>query len=111
MLPQLRALGRSSIAHTYGIAGREEAAAYIAHPVLGPRLVECVETLLSHPDKPAIDMLGPVDALKLRSCLTLFAAVAPQLPCFADALAVFCEGRPDDATLHLLGVDRLPQDR
>jgi uncharacterized protein (DUF1810 family) len=103
VLPQLRALGRSQMARDYGIADRKEAAAYIAHPVLGPRLIECVHALLGHPEKTAVDMLGEVDALKLRSCLTLFAAVAPGEPCFAKALDVFYGGEPDAQTLHLLG--------
>lgn len=102
VLPQLRELGRSAMAREYGIADRQEAADYFAHPVLGPRLVECVQALLSHPDKSAVDMLGEVDAMKFRSCLTLFAAVAPDEPCFEKALAVFYGGKPDAETLRLL---------
>jgi len=102
VLPQLRELGRSQMAREYGMADRQEAAAYIAHPVLGPRLIDCVNALLSHPDKTAVDMLGEVDAMKLRSCLTLFATVAPQEPCFAKALELFYGGQPDVQTLHLL---------
>jgi uncharacterized protein (DUF1810 family) len=102
VLPQLRELGRSPMAREYGIADRQEAAAYIAHPVLGPRLIDCVHALLSHPDKSAVDMLGEVDAMKLRSCLTLFAAVAPHERCFAQALDVFYGGEPDAQTLRLL---------
>lgn len=104
VLPQLRELGRSAMARDYGIADRQEAAAYIAHPVLGPRLIECVHALLGHPDQTALDMLGEVDAMKLRSCLTLFATVAPGEPCFAKALDVFYGGEPDTETLRLLGL-------
>ncbi|WP_313082884.1 DUF1810 domain-containing protein [Pulveribacter sp.] len=103
VLPQLRGLGRSSTAQFYGLADRAEARAYAAHPVLGPRLVQCVQALLAHPQRTAQQMLGEVDAMKLRSCLTLFAEVAPQQPEFAQALQVFFEGRPDPATLQLLG--------
>ncbi len=103
VLPQLRGLGRSSTAQLYGLADRAEARAYAAHPLLGPRLVQCVQALLAHPQRTAQQMLGEVDAMKLRSCLTLFAEVAPQQPEFAQALQVFFEGRPDPATLQLLG--------
>jgi len=102
VLPQLRGLGRSTMARHYGIAGRDEARAYIAHPVLGPRLVACVQAMLAHQDRSAVDILGDVDALKFRSCLTLFAQVAPQEPVFAQALDRFCGGQRDDATLRLL---------
>ena len=106
VLPQLRALGRSHNAQFYGLADAAEARAYAAHPLLGPRLVECVRALLSHPDRTAAQMLGEVDALKLRSCLTLFAQVAPQQPELAQALQVFYAGRPDALTLQLLQDDR-----
>jgi uncharacterized protein (DUF1810 family) len=102
VLPQLRDLGRSEMAREYGITGRQEAAAYFAHPVLGPRLVECVNAILSHQDRTAVEILGDVDAMKFRSFLTLFAEVAPTEPCFAAALASFYQGRLDDDTLRLL---------
>ena len=102
ILPQLRALGRSAMAREYGIQGLDEAVAYLAHPVLGPRLLACVQALLSHRDRPATDMLGEVDAMKLRSCLTLFHAAAPEVPCFAEALRAFYRGMPDPETLRLL---------
>ncbi len=103
VLPQLRGLGRSSTAQFYGLADRAEARAYAAHPVLGPRLVQCVQALLAHPQRTAQQMLGEVDAMKLRSCLTLFAEVAPHQPEFAQALEVLFESRPDPVTLQLLG--------
>jgi uncharacterized protein (DUF1810 family) len=102
VLPQLRELGRSQMAREYGIAGRDEAAAYAAHPVLGSRLVECVKAVLEHPARRATDILGNVDAMKFRSCLTLFAEVAPNEPSFRAALAAFYEGKPDTETLRLL---------
>ena len=103
VLPQLRGLGRSDMAQAYGLAGRAEAAGYFAHPVLGPRLVECVNAMLAHTDRSAESILGAVDALKFRSCLTLFHAVAPEEPAFSAALQAFYGGQPDEATLRLLG--------
>jgi uncharacterized protein (DUF1810 family) len=103
VLPQLRGLGRSAMAHEYGVDGPDEARAYIAHPVLGPRLIECVNTMLAHRGQHAADILGTVDALKFRSSLTLFAEVAPEHSCFQAALTAFYEGAPDPQTLRLLG--------
>ena len=102
VLPQLRGLGRSPMAREYGLAGRDEAAAYAAHALLGPRLVACVQAMLGHADRSAAEILGEVDALKFHSCLTLFAAVAPGEACFARALQVFYRGEPDARTLQLL---------
>lgn len=107
VLPQLRALGRSAMAREYGITDRAEAAAYLAHPVLGPRLRECVQAMLLHAGREARAILGEVDAMKFRSCLTLFAAMAPHEPVFTQALDVFYAGQPDAVTLQLLdGGDR-----
>ena len=103
ILPQLRDLGRSPMAREYGIEGRGEAAAYLAHPVLGPRLVSCVHAILGHADRSAVEILGEVDAMKFRSCLTLFHVVARGEACFANALQVFYDGKPDAETLRLLG--------
>jgi uncharacterized protein (DUF1810 family) len=103
ILPQLRELGRSPMAREYGIDGRAEAVAYLTHPILGPRLVACVQAILGHADRSAVDILGEVDAMKFRSCLTLFNAVDPGEPCFANALQVFYQGQPDMATLRLIG--------
>ncbi|WP_313072827.1 DUF1810 domain-containing protein [Melaminivora sp.] len=106
VLPQLRGLGRSHMAWHYGLADGAEAAAYAAHPVLGARLRECVRALLGHPGRSPGQMLGAVDALKLRSCLTLFAQVAPEDPLFAQALNALYGGVPDEATLALLQPQR-----
>ncbi len=108
VLPQLRALGRSAMAREYGIADRAEARAYIAHPVLGPRLVACVRAMLGHEHRAAVDILGPVDALKFRSCLTLFEQVAPHEPVFGQALERFYAGERDGVTLELLGSGQAP---
>lgn len=102
VLPQLRALGRSQRAKLYGLADRDEALAYARHPVLGPRLVACVEAMLHHADRSAVEILGEVDAMKFRSCVTLFAEVWPGERCFGDALRVFYDGTPDPETLRLL---------
>lgn len=102
VLPQLRGLGTSRMSQHYGLAGRDEAAAYAAHPLLGPRLRDCVHAMLSHRGLDAAQILGEVDALKFRSCLTLFEAVAPSEPCFGQALEQFYAGTRDPATLRLL---------
>ncbi len=77
IFPQLASLGRSGTAKFYGIADLAEARAYLADPVLGPRLIACAEAVLSHPGRSAEAILGPVDALKLRSSATLFALAQP----------------------------------
>jgi uncharacterized protein (DUF1810 family) len=103
VFPQLRELGHSPMAREYGIFGSDEAKAYLDHPVLGPRLKECVHAVLLHRNRPAQDILGNVDAMKFRSCLTLFSAVDPSHRLFLSALDAFFEGKPDASTLLLLG--------
>lgn len=103
VLPQLVELGRSQTARAYGIKGRSEAESYFAHSILGPRLVASVIAILRHSDRSALDILGEIDALKFKSCLTLFTTVAPDEPVFTRALAVFYQGQPDHETLRLLG--------
>jgi uncharacterized protein (DUF1810 family) len=102
VFPQLRGLGTSARAHFFGIASADEARAYLAHPVLGPRLVECVTAMSAHAGKSAVDILGHIDALKFRSCLTLFLAVDPENAVFRKALDTFFEGVRDETTLALL---------
>ena len=102
IFPQLRGLGRSSMAQHYGLASRVEALAYLQHPVLGARLKECMGCLLAHQDLSAEDILGDIDAMKLRSCATLFAAAAPQEPLFQRVVAQFYAGQPCHRTLDLL---------
>ncbi len=103
--PQLRGLGKSKRAHDYGIIDFDEAARYLAHPVLGPRLMEMCMALLLHPDKSAEAILGPVDAQKVRSMATLFSAVpgAPQV--FDDILKVFFLGYGCQQTLDQIADD------
>ncbi|MFN6997191.1 MAG: DUF1810 domain-containing protein [Aquincola tertiaricarbonis] len=103
VFPQLRGLGRSSTAQHYGIASLDEARAYLAHPVLGPRLRHCAQLLLALPHhRTAMEVLGSPDDLKLHSSMTLFAQAAPQDPLWQHMLARFHGGRADAATLRLL---------
>jgi uncharacterized protein (DUF1810 family) len=102
VFPQLRGLGMSEAAQTYGVSGLAEARAYLAHPVLGPRLREAVGVMLSHRGVSANAILGDLDAMKFRSCLTLFARAAPGEAVFASALAAFFGGAPDARTVALL---------
>nr|WP_233130762.1 DUF1810 domain-containing protein [Sphingomonas jeddahensis] len=101
VFPQLRGLGRSPTAQHYGIASLAEARAYLAHAVLGPRLHEASATVLAAPGS-AEAILGPVDALKLRSSMTLFAAAADDPAPFGAVLRRFFDGAPDAATEVLL---------
>src|SRR5690606_13362644 len=98
----LAGLGRSEIARFYGIGSIDEARAYLADPVLGPRLHDCTAAVLTHRGTDAETIFGPVDALKFRSSMTLFEAAADDPALFADALETFHEGRRDPATLAML---------
>jgi uncharacterized protein (DUF1810 family) len=104
VLPQLRGLGTSPMARRYGLAGLDEARAYLAHPLLGPRLLDCVAALNALPGDDAAAVLGGIDALKLHSCLTLYArAAGASAAPFRAALAKYYGGVEDTATLALLG--------
>jgi len=102
VFPQLRALGRSPTALHYGIASLDEARDYMAHAVLGPRLVACTEAVLAVQGRSAHEIFGSPDDLKLRSCMTLFGAAAPGQPVFAEVLRRYHGGEPDAATAALL---------
>lgn len=102
VLPQFAGLGTSAMSARYAIGSLDEARAYLAHPVLGPRLRECVSTICAHAGRSADAMLGDIDAMKFRSSLTLFAAASDQDPLFTGALARFFDGRADARTLSLL---------
>jgi len=99
VFPQIAGLGRSAMAQRYAIAGREEARAYLQHPLLGPRLEECAQALLQHTDRTPRQILGSPDDLKLRSSMTLFAAVAPERTVFQQVLDAFYGGEADRETL------------
>ncbi len=101
VFPQARGLGHSSMAWHYGIVSRGEAAAYLRHPILGPRLLECVRLLLVLEGRSAHDVFGSPDDVKWRSSLTLFDAVSPPGNVFSQALDRCFNGVRDDATLQI----------
>ena len=105
-IPQLRVLGRSSRAHDYGLADLDEAERYLAHPVLGARLIALCDALLLHEGEAPEAILGGVDALKLRSSMTLFAAIAGAPDVFARVLEAFFDGQRCDVTQSEIGADR-----
>lgn len=119
VFPQIAGLGHSAMSRRYAIASLEEARAYLEHPVLGPRLVECARALLDHEGLSAREILGEIDAVKLRSSMTLFANAAqlasPREPVYSKdsrglgeaevferVLERFFDGAPDTATLRLV---------
>jgi uncharacterized protein (DUF1810 family) len=102
VFPQIAGLGRSETARFYAIGSLGEAEAYLAHPVLGPRLRECAQALLDIDNDNAEAVLGGIDAQKLRSSMTLFLRAAPEVQLFAQVLGKFFGGRADDATDRLL---------
>ena len=106
VFPQIAGLGQSPTSRRYAIASLEEARAYLAHPVLGPRLIECARILCELEGKTAQDIFGGIDAIKLRSSMTLFARADPANPVFGQVLDAYFGGVPDEATERLLGVDR-----
>ena len=106
VFPQMRGLGHSAMARHYGIASRDEAAAYLAHPVLGARLRDCVGLVLAVQGRTAHEIFGSPDDLKLRSCLTLFREIDGPDSVFDRALAQYFDGQPDPMTLRLLAGDR-----
>ena len=99
VFPQVEGLGLSAMSQRYAITGLAEARAYLQHPVLGTRLVECATVLAATDGKSAAEILGAVDAMKLRSSMTLFAAAAPDQPAFGAVLTKYFGGSPDEATL------------
>jgi uncharacterized protein (DUF1810 family) len=102
VFPQLAALGRSGAAKFYGISGADEARAYLEHPLLGPRLLECCAVLLAAAGVSATEVFGDTDAMKLRSCLTLFEAVSSSTPVFRQCLERYFDGERDPLTTNLL---------
>jgi uncharacterized protein (DUF1810 family) len=107
IFPQLRGLGRSSTARFFGITSLTEARAYLAHPVLGTRLVACVQMVLALDGRSLNAIFGNPDDLKFRSSMTLFAVAAgASESVFQQALGRYCDGIPDDQTLALLEAAR-----
>jgi uncharacterized protein (DUF1810 family) len=97
VFPQIAGLGRSAMAQAYAINNLAEAQAYLAHPVLGPRLVECAELVASHRGLSAEQIFGGIDAIKLRSSMTLFARADPDEAIFRQVIDQYFEG-PDPET-------------
>jgi uncharacterized protein (DUF1810 family) len=104
VFPQIAGLGLSETSRFYAVTSLDEAGAYLAHPTLGPRLVEAAEALLAQPERNADAVLGAIDAIKLRSSMTLFAAVAGAPPVLRRVLDEFYAGAEDPATRQRLGL-------
>jgi uncharacterized protein (DUF1810 family) len=102
IFPQMRGLGHSEPAIFYGISSRQEAEAYLAHPVLGPRLRECTRLVTMVEGRSIDQILGYPDNLKFRSSMTLFASTGSENQIFRDALQRYFDGEPDQRTLDLL---------
>jgi uncharacterized protein (DUF1810 family) len=105
IFPQLAGLGFSSAATFYGIKNLSEASDYLAHPVLGPRLVEISAAILQVEGRTVNQILGSPDDLKLRSSMTLFSLVQPTDPVFQAVLDKYYDGEPDERTLELVGME------
>ena len=101
IFPQFRCLGRSNRAHYYGIADRDEAQRYLEHPVLGARIREITEALLEHKDKTALSIFGYIDAIKVRSCMTMFDFLSPN-DIFGEVLRSFYNGERCEITLEVM---------
>lgn len=104
VFPQLAGLGHSATSRAYAIHSLEEAAAYARDPLLGGRLLDCARALIEHRDsgRSAEQILGSIDAVKLRSSMTLFARAASEQEIFGQVLSVYFDGAPDPATEALL---------
>jgi len=102
VFPQIRGLGSSAMSVRYAITSKAEASAYLEHPVLGPRLRECVKAMNSHKGMSASQILGDIDSQKFCSCLTLFAQAVPPETIFRDSLNQYFGGALDAATLAIL---------
>ena len=102
VFPQLAGLGSSSMSERYAIRSLDEACAYLQHPILGERLVECAEALLGLDGDDPAAVMGTIDALKLRSSMTLFASAPEANPVFERVLARYYQGQPDPVSMRLL---------
>lgn len=106
IFPQFAGLGASQMTAHYAIRSVEEAQAYLDHPILGPRLVECAEAVVSIEEKSAREVFGSPDDLKLRSSATLFAAVSPATSVFDRLLEKYFHGKRDERTVELMNTAR-----
>jgi uncharacterized protein (DUF1810 family) len=102
VFPQIAGLGLSPVSRRFAICSLDEARAYLAHPVLGPRLAECTSVVAQTPGRTAEQIFGDIDAMKLRSSMTLFLRADPGEPLFARVLEQYFDGSPDPATDDLL---------
>jgi uncharacterized protein (DUF1810 family) len=102
VFPQIAGLGRSPMAERYAIRSEDEARAYLAHPVLGPRLIECAEAILAIENRSAREIMGSPDDLKLRSCATLFAQISARGSVFHRILDKYYSSEPDSRTQELV---------
>jgi uncharacterized protein (DUF1810 family) len=102
VFPQIKGLGMSPTSQHFGIDGQSEAQAYLAHPVLGPRLLECARTLLDLEECDPVAIFGSLDAMKVRSSMTLFAQADPTQPVFPAVLDRCFGGEADPATIDRL---------
>lgn len=98
IFPQIAGLGQSSISRRYAISSLDEARAFLRHPVLGPRLIECTRAVSQTQGRTAEQIFGGIDAVKLRSSMTLFARADPDEQVFGEVLDKFYAGTPDPAT-------------
>lgn len=103
IFPQIAGLGFSAMSRRYAIASLDEAKAYAGHPVLGQRLIECIELIMAVEGKSAEQIFGHLDALKFRSCLTLFAAADNGNEIYQRALNKYFDGSPDPLTIQAIG--------
>ncbi|MDQ6794167.1 MAG: DUF1810 domain-containing protein [Chloroflexota bacterium] len=111
IFPQIAGLGRSAVSRRFAITSLDGARAYLADPVLGARLRECASAVLTANARAAEDIFGPIDAVKLRSSMTLFQRAAPEEPVFVQVLDRYFGGIADAATEALIGNDLIPGDR
>jgi len=102
IFPQVEGLGASSMSRRYAIRSAPEAKAYLAHPLLGPRLLESAEAALAVQTSSALELFGSPDDMKLRSCATLFASVSSEDSVFNQLINKYFDGKPDDRTLQLI---------
>jgi uncharacterized protein (DUF1810 family) len=102
VFPQIAGLGQTATSRHFAIRSLDEAQAYLAHPVLGPRILECAEVVAATPDRTAVEIFGSVDAQKLRSSMTLFGRAGPDAAVFTQVLERFFDGAADPETLKRL---------
>lgn len=102
IFPQIAGLGHSSMSREFAISSLAEAQAYLRHPILGPRLTNCTQIVIGINGKSATEIFGAIDAMKLRSSMTLFMSAAPDEPVFRAVLDKYFNGSPDKSTIRLL---------